>query len=105
LQRPTLDALSQSAEEMSSAIRALEHVEQRARSATPAAAQKLTMEVEAIRCEVAKAQALLENAGKFLEGWARLLGADQKPAAPNYTARGAAPAVVPIDASRVVMHG
>ena len=60
-------------------------------------------EVQEIRREVAKAGILLENAAKFLEGWARLLGADE-PAA-NYTARGAAPAVVPIDRGRVVMHG
>lgn len=66
--------------------------------------QALTAEMSAMWRELAKVQALLVAAGKFYQGWARLMGLAEEETA-NYTPRGAAAPVVSIHSAQVVMHG
>jgi len=64
----------------------------------------LAAEMAALRRELAQAQALLLAAGKFYQGWARLMGLAEEETA-NYTPRGATAPVIPIHSAQVVMHG
>ena len=67
--------------------------------------QDLALEVAGLRRELQQINALMDAAGKFYEGWSRLLSAADDGAA-NYTPKGKT--VVPISPQSnnlVVMHG
>jgi hypothetical protein len=106
LQRPSIESWKASENELNAAIACLHELEQSLQVA-PASrprSQTLAAEMAAIRRELAKAQALLLAAGKFYQGWARLMGGAEEETA-NYAPRGAAAPLPAIHSSRLVVHG
>ena len=106
LQCPSVESWQAGERELITAIECLQDLEQGLRSTATARlhSQMLAAEMAALRRELAQAQALLLAAGKFYQGWARLMGLAEEETA-NYTPRGAAAPVVPIHSAQVVMHG
>lgn len=106
LQCPSLDSWQSSEKELQAAIGCLEELERtlRSNSAARQDSQMLAAEVAGIRRELNQAQALLAAAGKFYQGWARLIGCAENDA-PNYAPGGAAAPVVCIHNPQVVAHG
>ena len=95
-----------SVQDLDAAVRGLQELEHRLKSAGPAATYSpmLAAEMSAIRREIAKAQALLVAAGKFYQGLARLMAVgDQEPA--NYTPRGTPAPVLCMNGGKMVVHG
>jgi ferric-dicitrate binding protein FerR (iron transport regulator) len=107
LQRPTVDSLDTSAQDLNAALRYLEELEASLRSAGPAPVRSpaLAAEMSAIRREIAKASALLSAAGRFFAGWARLMGGPEEEGAATYTSRGTPGPVLAVDRGKVVLHG
>jgi hypothetical protein len=110
LESPTRVSLDASAGELTSAIRSIGELEASLRSAASTAARvsALASEISGIRRELTRAQALLAAAGKFYQGWARLITAgdlDSGGGAVNYTARGVSGPVLAVDHGQVVLHG
>lgn len=106
LQRPSLESWKASEKELNAAIVCLHDLElslQPAR-AGKAHSQMLVAELRAIRREMSKAQALVLAAGKFYQGWARLMSSAEEETA-NYTQRGSAVPVASINSGQVVVHG
>ncbi len=66
---------------------------------------QLVAEVRSIEREVLRAQALLEAAGQFYAGWARLAAAGSDTAAANYTASGKPGRSSESNLSEVAVHG
>lgn len=106
LQRPSIESWKASEKELNSAIVCLHDLQQSLQPARAAKlhSQMLVAELGAIRREMSKAQALLLAAGKFYQGWARLMGSAGEETA-NYTQRGSAPPVASINSGQVVIHG
>ena len=106
LQRPSMDSWKASENELTSAIACLHDLEQSLRPVPVSRlhAQTLAAEIAAIRREMAKAQALMLAAGKFYQGWARLMGGAEEETA-NYTPCGAAAPVPASNSGRLVVHG
>jgi hypothetical protein len=106
LQRPSVDSLDTSAVELSTALRCLADLEGSLKQAggAPARSQALAVEMSGIRREIQRAQSLLSAAGRFFEGWARLM-AGSDTGGPNYTSRGTAGPVLAVDHGKVVLHG
>lgn len=106
LQCPSAESWQAGERELIIAIECLQDLEQGLRSTGTVQlhSRMLAAELAALRRELAQAQALLLAAGKFYQGWARLMGlGEEEPA--NYTPRGGASPVVPIHSAQVVMHG
>ena len=106
LQRPSIECWKASEKELNAAIVGLHDLEQ---SLQPAGAAKLhsqmlVAELAAIRREISKTQALLLAAGKFYQGWARLISSAEEETA-NYTPRGSAAPVASTNSGQVVVHG
>jgi len=106
LQRPTVQSLDASAQDLKLAIQCLHTLEGSLKSGSLAPWQSaaLAAEMSAIRRSIAGAQALLAAAGKFLEGWARLMARGEEGGG-NYTSRGEAGLIPVLDRGRLVVHG
>jgi hypothetical protein len=66
----------------------------------------LRLEMEGLRLELEQVNALFEGAGKFYEGWSRLLSSGVDDAASNYTANGKPSVPISRQSNNVVViHG
>jgi hypothetical protein len=89
LLHPTIGAVASSAAEVTSAVACLQDLERRVRASQRRGEEYrgLATEMEALRRQARQAEALLEAAGQFYAGWARLITLDDSATA-NYTAGG-----------------
>ena len=104
LERPSIERLNASAADIQTAVECLRHLEGEllAGPRTSSWAQ-LVAEVRSIEREVRRARALMDAAGQFYAGWARL-AAHVDTAAANYTSEGKlGPSLV--HASEVTLRG
>jgi hypothetical protein len=106
LQRPSIESWKASEKDLNAAVVWLHDLEQNLQPAREAKqhSQMLVAELAGIRREISKAQALLLAAGKFYQGWARLMSSAEEGTA-NYTQRGSAAPVPAINSGQVVIHG
>jgi hypothetical protein len=65
----------------------------------------LELEISAMHLELQDVTRLLESAGKFHEGWARLASTVIEDTAANYNAGGKSGPPIPINSKRLVLHG
>ena len=65
----------------------------------------LELEVVSLRRELQEVNALLDGAGKFYEGWSRLLSCAVDDGTANYTAHGKPDAPISNQSNHVVIHG
>jgi len=107
LERPGAKALNASAAEITKAITFLTRVESAWQSSErrPGQTRELASEIEAVRRELRKAQALLEAAGKFYAVWARLMGLGPEDSGANYTCAGEPCQMMKGGENRTVLHG
>jgi len=106
LLRPSIEAVERSAAEVARAVEHLQTVESglKSRSHQPLSeGRAVRTELERLRAELKQVNELFAGAGKFYQGWARLIsgGADDAPA--NYTSAGKSGLVA--CSSKVVVHG
>ena len=108
LLHPSAAALESGSADLLFAVESLERLEPVLRSQGPrpvALDQALRLEVAGLRRELQQVNALLEGAGKFYQGWSRLLGCAAEEEAANYTAYGRPGPVLANDSKSVVIHG
>ena len=68
--------------------------------------QSLGLEVASLRRELQQVNALMDGAGKFYEGWSRLMSSAVDDAASNYTANGKPSVPISMQSNNVVViHG
>jgi len=103
LLRPSVATLESGAADLAVAIEYLEPASRIKRS--PVLAQSLRLEVAGLRRELEQVNALLEGAGNFYQGWARLLGLGSEDEAANYRANGQPVACISSASKNVVVHG
>ena len=107
LLRPSVGALESGSADLMVAVECLSQLEpilaSRPRSASLDRA--LRLEVASLRRELQQVNALFEGAGRFYEGWSRLLSSAPDEAAANYTASGKPGASISRQSNRVVIHG
>jgi hypothetical protein len=106
LLRPSVEAMESCAGDVAKAVEHLQRVEAGLKSSSrrPLMAERaVRTEIEGMRAELKQVNDLLAGAGKFYQGWARLMsgGADDAPA--NYTPKGRAGLAV--CSSKVMIHG
>jgi hypothetical protein len=94
LLRPSVAALESGSADLVIALECLKRLE-----------QAMASEVASLRRELQQVNALLDGAGKFYEGWSRLLSCAADDGAANYTAHGKAAASVSNESNNVVIHG
>lgn len=108
LLRPSAAALDSGAGELTVALECMQRLEPmlaaRDRSGV-GAEQTLRLEMAGLRRELQHVNALLESAGKFYEGWARLLSSAKDDAAVNYTALGQPCRTASNESGKLVIHG
>jgi hypothetical protein len=105
---PTIRALDSSASDLGVAVECLQKLESglaTGQRRAPEWRRSLELEMGGLRRELREVNQLLAGAGKFYEGWARLVStaADEAPA--NYTARGTPSSAAPIRSGKVVAIG
>ena len=108
LLRPSIAALESGSAELVVALDCMKRLELAlASGGTGAKAldQALKSEISGLRRDLQQVNALLEAAGKFYEGWARLLSSASDDSAANYTAAGKPQAVVSSETNSMVIHG
>ncbi len=104
LMHPTIDAMDRGAAELGAAVDCLASLETALRfSGRDRRWPGVEAELARLRREMQSVQELVEGAGKFYAGWARLIAPDQ--AAANYAADGRAAQLVAVPAGEVVLHG
>src|SRR5580698_8544809 len=105
LLRPTFDALDSSARDLNLAVECLKQLDVSLKSPIwqGLARRKIEAEVVTLRRAVRSVEELLQNAGKFYAGLARLMAPDDAPA--NYTAAGTTGARSLGSTGSVVIHG
>lgn len=108
LLRPTAAAIESGSADLAAAVDCLKRVEpvlasQGRRSV--AHEQMLRFEVISLRRELQQVNALVEAAGRFYQGWSRLLSSAADDAAVNYTAKGKVGAQISSNPNHVVIHG
>ncbi len=105
LLQPTVEALDAGAADLSDAVQCLEALEARLRLPLPNALARraLAAEIASLGRELRGVQALAASAGKFYQGWARLLSASDQ-SGPNYNSGAQAAAAAP-GAGKVMLHG
>jgi hypothetical protein len=107
LLRPSVGALESGSADLMVAVECLSQLEpvlaSRPRSAS--LDRDLHLEVAGLRRELQQVNALFEGAGKFYEGWSRLLSSAGDEATANYTASGKPGASISKQSNSVVMHG
>jgi len=105
---PTVKTLNSSAVDLAEAINCMKQLEREFlsnRGRPPGWQRALEQEMTGLRQELKVVNALAAGAGKFLEGWARLIAPPSDDAPTNYTSRGTPGPVVPINSKRLVLHG
>ena len=108
LLRPSVAALESGSADLLFAVEALERLEPVLRSRGPrpvALEQALRLELAGLRRELQQVSALLQGAGRFYEGWSRLLGCAADDGAANYTANGQPGVLFPNNTKNAVIHG
>lgn len=110
--RPSVESMDSGVSDLKTAADCLGRLEDALRSqllASPiqrdAGWRAFEQEVDKLRQELKRVNALLAGAGQFFAGWARLLVKTGDDAQANYTPAGKAGAPIPIDSGRVVEHG
>jgi hypothetical protein len=107
LLQPGVKAFDACTEDLAGAITCLERLETTLAS-TPGGRtgrQAIASEIVGLSREVSKARALLETAGKFYAGWARLIDASSEQTAISYTCTGKSRSAICIDRGRVALDG
>ena len=104
LLQPTPQALESGAADVARAVECLRRVETSLHSGgrRRAGGRAILAEIEGLRSDLRRVNELLEGAGKFYQGWARLMSSAAEDTA-NYTADGMAGR--PAAGSRLVLHG
>jgi len=105
LLQPTAQALESGASDVARAVQCLQRVESCLTLGGPqrgGAGQAIRAEIEGLRTDLRRVNALLEGAGKFYQGWARLMSSGVEDTA-NYTAEGKTGHRAA--GSRLVLHG
>jgi hypothetical protein len=108
LVRPTVEALDSSAWDLMTAVDSLRRLELDLASRGwrgQSSEGTLELEISAMRSELKTVTRLLESAGKFHEGWARLASTVIADAATDYTAGGKSRPPIPINSARLLVHG
>jgi hypothetical protein len=107
LLRPSVGALESGSADLMVAVKCLSQLEpvlaSRPRSASLDRA--LHQEVAGLRRELQQVNALFEGAGKFYEGWSRLLSSAADDAVANYSATGQPVVSISKQSNSVVIHG
>lgn len=108
LLRPSVADLESGSADLLFAVESLERLEPVMRSRVPRPAafeQALGLEVAGLRRELQQVKALLQGAGRFYQGWSRLLGCATDDGAANYMANGQSGALFPNNTKNGVIHG
>jgi len=108
LLRPTVETLDSSAWDLMTAVDSLRRLELDLASRGwrgEGSERPLQLEISAMRSELKTVTGLLESAGKFHEGWARLVSTMTDDAATNYMAGGKSRPPILIGSARLVVHG
>ena len=108
LLRPSVGALESGSADLMVAVECLSQLEPILASRGRRSAsfqQSFGLEVANLRRELQQVNALMEGAGKFYEGWARLLSSAPDDATANYTANGKPGTPVFNDSNNKVIHG
>ena len=107
LLRPSVGALESGSADLMVAVKCLSQLEpvlaSRPRSAS--LDRSLHLEVAGLRRELRLVNALFEGAGRFYEGWSRLLSSAADEATANYTAAGKPVVSISKQSNSVVIHG
>ena len=106
LLQPTLQSLESGAADVARAVECLQRVESGLKSGgrnRVGAERAMRAEIEGLHRDLRRVNALLEGAGKFYQGWARLMSGGAEDTAMNYTAEGKAGR--PASGCRLVLHG
>lgn len=104
LQDASLPAWDIATKELSTALECVTALERSLKSSNERPAG-LAAEIAAIRREIAKAQALLDSAGRFYQGLARLMQDQDTEPVSNYAPGGKAGPVLARVPAKVVVHG
>jgi hypothetical protein len=107
LLRPSVAALESGSADLLLAVEYLERLEPVLRSRGPRPTdldQALRLEVAGLRRDLQQVNALLEGAGRFYQGWSRLLGCAADDGAANYMANGQ-PGSLFHNTKKAVIHG
>jgi hypothetical protein len=105
---PTVQAMDSSAEDLGAAVESLKTLEAAftsGRRLTTEWRRLLELEMGGLRRELREISALLEGAGKFYEGWARLASNDIDDAPAHYSGQGMPLPPVPLRSGKVVAIG
>jgi hypothetical protein len=108
LLRPTVETLDSSAWDLMAAVDSLRRLELNLASRGwrgTGSERPLELELSAMRRDLQGVTELLESAGKFHEGWARLASTAMEDTAADYTAGGKSRPPIPINSTRLVVHG
>jgi len=108
LLQPSAETLESGSADLEIAVECLRRIEPvlAARAGRSASSEwALGAEVADLRGELKLVNALLEGAGNFYQGWARLLGCGMGDEAANYTANGQPGASISSESKKVVIHG
>jgi|SRR5580698_10367960 hypothetical protein len=105
LLRPSFQALDASSADLNLAVECLRQLDISLKSPIwqGLTRRKLEREVVALRAAVRSVEDLLQSAGKFYAGLARLMAPDETPA--HYTAAGTSGAPARAGCGRVALHG
>jgi hypothetical protein len=105
LLQPTVPSMESGAADVARAVECLQRVEACLKLGGPqrgSAGRAIRTEIEGLRSDLRLVNALLEGAGKFYQGWARLMSSGAEDTA-NYTAEGKTGHRAA--GSRLVLHG
>jgi hypothetical protein len=108
LLRPSVGALESGSADLMVAVECLSQLEPvlASRPRTASLDRSLHLEVAGLRRELQQVNALFEGAGKFYEGWSRLMSSAVDDAASNYTANGKPGVPISMQSNNVVViHG
>jgi hypothetical protein len=104
---PSVGALESGSADLMVAVECLTQLEPvlASRPRSVSVDRALHVEVAGLRRELEQVNALMDGAGKFYEGWARLLSSASDEATANYTANGKPGAPIFNDSNNEVIHG
>jgi hypothetical protein len=108
LLRPSVEAFDSAAADLTAAVECLgwlgSNPPLRARRGD-GSERTLQAEISGLRGDLQKVNALVESAGKFFEGWGRLVSGDAEDGPSNYTAAGTTRPPAARPGARLVLHG
>lgn len=107
LLNPSIEAFDSGASELMTAIASLQSLESGLAAGNERRSNlqsALAPELHALRLDLQHARALVEGAGKFYQGWARLVLSQAEEESAVYNASGK-PGARPVSAGKVVLHG